>query len=117
MATIDVTGAQLLEALEAATYATPEALGAFPQVSGIEFTVDTSSPLRARRAVYRLYLLCPCLSRQPGDHHRPSTASPLIPEATYTIATNDFTAKGGDTFGVFKAVGGWKDVGVPWRTP
>lgn len=34
------------------------------------------------------------------------------PAATYTIATNDFTAKGGDTYGVFKTAGGWKDVGV-----
>ena len=31
VATIDVTGAQLLEALEAATCTTPEAIGAFPQ--------------------------------------------------------------------------------------
>ena len=44
MATIDVTGAQLLEALEAATCTTPEAIGAFPQVSGIEFTLNTGVP-------------------------------------------------------------------------
>lgn len=37
---------------------------------------------------------------------------PFDAEATYTIATNDFTAKGGDTYGVFKTAGGWKDVGV-----
>jgi len=44
VATIDVTGAQLLEALEAATCTTPEAIGAFPQVSGIEFTLNTGVP-------------------------------------------------------------------------
>ncbi|NCB33076.1 MAG: bifunctional metallophosphatase/5'-nucleotidase, partial [Erysipelotrichia bacterium] len=40
--TLKVTGAELLEALEAATFSLPDALVAFPQVSGLEFTVDTS---------------------------------------------------------------------------
>ena len=39
---LDVTGAELLEALEAATHSTPKAIGAFPQVAGIVFTVDTT---------------------------------------------------------------------------
>src|SRR5699024_11591729 len=42
----------------------------------------------------------------------PIYGQPFDAEATYTIATNDFTAKGGDTYGVFAAAGGWKDVGV-----
>ncbi|MFQ8760092.1 MAG: bifunctional metallophosphatase/5'-nucleotidase [Intestinimonas sp.] len=37
---VKVTGAELLEALEASTYCTPTAIGGFPQVSGIVFTVD-----------------------------------------------------------------------------
>ena len=37
-----VTGAELLEALEASTYATPEALGGYPQTFGIAFTLDTT---------------------------------------------------------------------------
>jgi 5'-nucleotidase/UDP-sugar diphosphatase len=36
---LEVKGSELLEALEAATSATPKALGAFPQVSGIVFSV------------------------------------------------------------------------------
>ena len=36
---VQVTGAELLEALEASTYCTPTSIGGFPQVSGIEFTV------------------------------------------------------------------------------
>ena len=39
---VEVTGAELLEALEASTYCTPTSIGGFPQVSGIEFTVDTT---------------------------------------------------------------------------
>ena len=35
---------QLLEALEASCSACPKALGGFPQVSGIVFTVDTTVP-------------------------------------------------------------------------
>ncbi len=110
VATIDVTGAQLLEALEAATSTTPDAIGAFPQVSGIEFVINTSnsydqgeqypaSTYFAPKTINRVEILTV------GENA-------FDPEATYTIATNDFTAKGGDTFGVFKAVGGWKDVGV-----
>ncbi len=45
---LSVTGAELMEALEAATYTTPDAIGAFPQVAGIEFTVDTAVPYEAR---------------------------------------------------------------------
>lgn len=110
VATIDVTGAQLLEALEAATYAAPEALGAFPQVSGIEFTVNTgNSYAQGEQYTNSTYYA-------PASIERVTIATvngeAFDPAATYTIATNDFTAKGGDTYGIFKTVGGWKDVGV-----
>ena len=36
---VQVTGAELLEALEASTFSTPEPVGGFPQVAGIEFEV------------------------------------------------------------------------------
>ena len=114
VATIDVTGAQLLEALEAATYTTPDAIGAFPQVSGLDFVITTAnsydqgeqypaSTYYAPKSIQRVELLTV------GDEV-------FDPAATYTIATNDFTAKGGDTYGVFKTVGGWKDVGVSLET-
>ena len=41
VAVVYVTGAELLEALEASTYCTPGAIGGFPQVSGINFTLHT----------------------------------------------------------------------------
>ena len=37
---VKVTGAELLEALEASTYCTPDSIGGFPQVSGIVYTID-----------------------------------------------------------------------------
>ena len=42
VAVIYVKGSELLEALEASTYCTPEAVGGFPQTSGIEWTLDTT---------------------------------------------------------------------------
>ena len=44
---VKVTGAELLEALEASTHCTPTAIGGFPQVSGIEFIVDTAKEFKA----------------------------------------------------------------------
>lgn len=111
VATIDVTGAQLLEALEAATCTTPEAIGAFPQVSGIEFTLNTGVPYVNGTQYANSTYYAPA---NPGSRVTISTVNGEAFDlaATYTIATNDFTAKGGDTYGVFKTAGGWKDVGV-----
>ena len=67
MATIDVTGAQLLEALEAATCTTPEAIGAFPQVSGIEFTLNTGVPY-VNGTQYANSTYYACQPRQPRHH-------------------------------------------------
>lgn len=41
LAVVYVTGAELLEALEASTYCTPESIGGFPQAAGLAFTVKT----------------------------------------------------------------------------
>ena len=111
VATIDVTGAQLLEALEAATCTTPDAIGAFPQVAGIEFTVNVGVPYVNGDQYAGSTYYAPA---EPGSRVTITTVNGAAfdPDATYTIATNDFTAKGGDTYGIFKTVGGWMDVGV-----
>lgn len=111
VATIDVTGAQLLEALEAATCTAPDAIGAFPQVSGIEFTINTAVAYVNGDQYPDSTYYAPA---NPGSRVTITSINGQLfdAEATYTIATNDFTAKGGDTYGVFAAAGGWKDVGV-----
>ena len=100
---IDITGAQLLEALEAACQGigTGDALGAFPQVAGITFTLDAATPFAE------------------GPLYPDSTyASPADPGArvtitdvggkgfdldeTYTLASTDFLCIGGDTYHAFK---------------
>ena len=107
---VKLTGAELLEALEASTYCTPDTIGGFPHVSGIVFTVDTTKAYDAGD----LY---------PGStYHAPKSVGRVTiqsvggkafnPKTTYTIATNDFMAAGGDTYYAFNAAG-FVDTGVP----
>lgn len=106
VAYVTVTGEVLLEALEASTYSTPTAVGGFPQVSGIDYTIDTSKAYDANEEPY------------PGStYYGPQSINRVTinsingkefdPDATYLVVTNDFLAAGGDTyyaFSVSKAV-------------
>ncbi|MFH1879322.1 MAG: bifunctional UDP-sugar hydrolase/5'-nucleotidase, partial [Bacillota bacterium] len=100
LVTLDVTGAELLEALEAATFIAPDAVGAFPQVAGIEFTVDTSVPYAQGAQYPNSTYFAPA---SPGSRVTIATVggNPFDPTAMYTICTNNFTASGGDTYSVF----------------
>ena len=108
---VKVTGAELLEALEASTYCTPETIGGFPHVSGIVFTVATGK-------VYDQGEQYPGSTYYgPKSIQRVSIQSvggkAFDPNATYTIATNDFMAAGGDTYYAFKTASVNYDLGVP----
>lgn len=100
VATIEVTGAELLEALEAATCSTPTAIGAFPQVAGVSFTIDTTVEYVNGEAYPDSTYFAPA---NPGARVKDVTVNgkALDLTAKYTVATNDFTAAGGDTYGVF----------------
>ena len=108
---VKVTGAELLEALEASTYCTPDALGGFPQVSGIAFTVDTAKTYDAGS------LYPDSTYHAPKSINRVTIQSvggkPFDAKAVYTIATNDFMAAGGDTYYAFKTASANYDLGVP----
>lgn len=108
---VKLTGAQLLEALEASTCSLPESIGAFPQVSGIEYTVNT----RAKFSSTENY---------PGSTYgKPNAVNRVTiqrvggaafdPAETYTIVTNDFLGAGGDTYYTFKSSPVGYDTGVP----
>ena len=108
---VKVTGAELLEALEASTYSTPTAIGGFPQVSGIEFTIDANEAFDEGD----LY---------PGStYHKPNSVKRVTiqtvggkefdEKATYAIATNDFMASGGDTYYAFASASVNYDLGLP----
>ncbi|MCD8105993.1 MAG: bifunctional metallophosphatase/5'-nucleotidase [Lachnospiraceae bacterium] len=110
VAVVYVTGEVLLESLEASTYSTPEAIGAFPQTAGIEFTIDTT------------------VAYDEGEQYEGSTyfgpasiqrvtitainGQEFDPEATYAVVTNDFLAAGGDTYYAF-SVSEVMDTGTP----
>lgn len=100
VAVITVTGAELLEALEAATWCTPEAIGAFPQVAGIEFTIDTTVAYENADLYPDSTYYAPA---KPGSRVTIQTVGgqPWDAAAQYNIATNDFTAAGGDTYYAF----------------
>ncbi len=101
IATVELTGEKLLEALAAATYSSPEAVGAFPQVSGIEFTIKTAVPyVNGEKYEDSTYYAPKNPAERIVDVKVGGKALEL--EKTYTIATNDFTASGGDTYGAFK---------------
>lgn len=97
---IKVTGAQLLEALEAACFICPEASGAFPQVAGIQFVLDTTVPYENGAQYPDSTYYAPA---NPGSRVTITSVGgkEFKLTDTYHIATNNFTAAGGDTYYVF----------------
>ncbi len=95
--TIKVTGAVLLEALEAATQLSPKENGSFPQVSQIQYTLDMTVPYQKGALYPGSSYFAPAA---PGSRVTITEVGgkPFDPEATYTIATIDFIAAGGDTY-------------------
>lgn len=80
---IELTGAEVLAALENGFSRVEDVSGRFPQVSGI--TVEADATLEAGNRVTSVMV---------GD-------APLDVNATYTVATNDFMGRGGDGYAVF----------------
>ena len=118
VAVIYVKGSELLEALEASTYCTPEAVGGFPQTSGIEWTLDTTKEFD-QGDVYTL-------NGKESSYYAPASiqrvtitainGEPFDENATYAVVTNNFCAAGGDTYNVFfraYSEGTGFDTGIP----
>jgi len=81
---IEVTGADLMAALEHGVKDYPEAAGHFPHVSGMSYTFDPNMEVGSR--ITELMI---------GDE-------PVDLEATYMLVTNDFLAAGGDGYTMFE---------------
>jgi len=79
---MDLTGAQIREALENGVSQWELAAGRFPQVSGLSFTFDPTKPVGSR--VVNVWV----------------GSVPLDETAVYRLATNDFLAAGGDGYTV-----------------
>ena len=80
---IELTGAEVLAALENGFSRVEDINGRFPQVSGLTVEAD--------------------LTREPGDRVTSVMVGgePLDMDATYTVSTNDFMARGGDGYTMF----------------
>ena len=118
VALIYVTGNELLEALEASTFSTPEAIGGFPQTSGIKWSIDTTKAYD-QGDVYTL-------NGKESSYYAPKSISrvtiesvngePFDPEAVYAVVSNNFCAAGGDTYNAFFRAyeeGSGFDTGIP----
>ena len=91
---MDLTGAQIREALELSVNKYPDPLGAFLQISGLKFTFDPTKPAFSR--VVDVWV----------------GGEPLVDEAVYRVVTNDFLAAGGDGYTVLTLGTNFVDTGV-----
>ena len=118
VAVVYVTGEELLEALEASTFCTPDPVGGYPQTSGIIWTVDTTKEFDKGE----LY----SLDGKETSYYAPASINrvtiesingePFDPAATYAVVTNNFCAAGGDTYNSFfraYSEGAGFDTGIP----
>ena len=113
IAVVYITGAELLEALEASTYCVPAStIGGFPQVAGISYTINSAKAYDANPETY------------PGStYYGPKTINrvtinsingePFDAKATYAVITNNFCAGGGDTYYAFASATSKFDTGIP----
>lgn len=112
LAVVYVTGAELLEALEASTFCTPESLGGFPQAAGVTFAVKTYEKYDANPNPYpkSTYYGPNSIQRVTIDN---VNGKAFDPTATYAVVTNNFVAGGGDTYYAFAAATDQFDTGLP----
>jgi len=80
---LDVTGADVIAALENGLKAAPEAIGRFPHVSGLEVVYDPSKDAGSRVVSVKV------------------NGADLDPGASYSLATNDYMGRGGDGYSMF----------------
>ena len=110
LAVVYVTGAELLEALEASTYCSPDsAVGGFPQVAGIEYTIDVTKEFDGGDKYPGTEVVAPkSIQRVTIDS---INGKAFDAKATYAVVTNNFVAAGGDTYHVFAAAAAQFDTG------
>lgn len=80
-----LTGAQILAALENGFSQLEERAGRFPQIAGMTVAIDSARPAGERVVEASV------------------SGAPLDPTTTYTVATNDYMADGGDGYTAFES--------------
>jgi 5'-nucleotidase len=93
LATFELTGAEIVEALENGVSEVEEGAGRFPQVAGMTYAAD--------------------LSAEPGSRIVEVTVGgePIDPEATYGVVSNNYMRGGGDGYSVFEGARNAYDYG------
>ena len=109
VAVVYMTGAQLAEALEAASQGLPyaedtaAACASFMQVSGLSYTVDTSVAYDRGEAYGDSWFMAASVGRVTVTG---VNGQPFDPEATYAVITSNANFNGMDSSYVFKAAAG-----------
>ena len=87
----DLTGKQLLGALEHGASGYENGAGRFLQVAGLTYSVEPAKPVGQRVSAVSV-------------RTKAGGWEPLRPEAVYRVATVDYAAEGGDGFAAFKKI-------------
>lgn len=88
LSTFDISGADIIVALENGVSQVEEVKGRFPQVAGMKFKWDPSKPANEGRIVD--------VQVGAGDQW-----TPIDPAAIYSVVTNNYVRGGGDGYSVF----------------
>ncbi len=99
LATVDISGADVIDALENGVSDVENGAGRFPQVAGLKYTADLTKPAGERISDVMV---------GSGD-----SFAPIDEEATYTIVTNNYMRGGGDGYGTFAEGDNAYDFGPP----
>jgi 5'-nucleotidase / UDP-sugar diphosphatase len=99
LATVDISGADVIDALENGVSDVENGAGRFPQVAGLKYTADLTKPAGERITEVLV---------GSGD-----SWAPIDEEATFTIVTNNYMRGGGDGYGTFAEGDNPYDFGPP----
>jgi len=100
LATVQVSGADVIEALENGVSDIENGAGRFAQVAGLKYTYTLANPAGDR--------ISDVMVKGEGD-----TWVPIDEDATYTVVTNNYVRGGGDGFGTFAEGDNPYDFGPP----
>ncbi|MBO4415942.1 MAG: bifunctional metallophosphatase/5'-nucleotidase [Lachnospiraceae bacterium] len=110
VAVIYLTGKELLEVLEVSTSSTPAAMGGFPSVAGIQYTINTKKEYKAGKQVGDTLIYAPKKIKRVTINS--INGKEFNKNDTYAIVTNNFLADGGDTYYLFANATSKFDTGV-----
>jgi 5'-nucleotidase/UDP-sugar diphosphatase len=88
VSTFELSGADVVAALENGVSQVENGAGRFPQVSGLRFTFDAAAAAGSRIV---------SVDVMAAD----GTFSPIDPAAVYSVVSNDFMRRGGDGYSMF----------------